>query len=72
MRPPPICGGIKDLGRDDFLKVDCPACHHVGLLTPDALLRGGLTPRPRFSTLTWTVPVCSTSRSINSLLDKIA
>jgi hypothetical protein len=28
----------------DFVKVDCAACHHVALLTPDALLRVGLSP----------------------------
>ena len=26
------------------LKVDCAACHHVALLTPEALLRAGLSP----------------------------
>jgi hypothetical protein len=35
---------IEDLGRGDFVKVDCAACHHVALLTPDALLRVGLSP----------------------------
>jgi ribosomal protein S27E len=33
---------IEDLGRGDFVKVDCAACHHVALLTPEALLRIGL------------------------------
>jgi hypothetical protein len=35
---------IEDLGSGDFVKVDCPACHHVALLTPEALVRGGLIP----------------------------
>jgi len=35
---------IEDLGRGDFVKVDCAACHHVALLTPEALLRAGLNP----------------------------
>jgi hypothetical protein len=35
---------IEDLGRGDFVKVDCAACHHVALLTPEALLRVGLDP----------------------------
>lgn len=35
---------IKDLGSGDFVKVDCAACHHVALLTPEALLREGLLP----------------------------
>ncbi len=35
---------IEDLGPGDFVKVDCAACHHVALLTPEALLRQGLTP----------------------------
>jgi hypothetical protein len=35
---------IEDLGPGDFVKVDCAACHHVALLTPEALLRIGLGP----------------------------
>ena len=35
---------IEDLGVGDFVKVDCPACHHVALLPPEALLRAGLRP----------------------------
>jgi ribosomal protein S27E len=35
---------IEDLGLGDFVKVDCAACHHVTLLTPEALLRVGLSP----------------------------
>ncbi len=35
---------IEDLGSGDFVKVDCAACHHVALLTPEALLRAGLRP----------------------------
>jgi hypothetical protein len=27
-----------------FVKVDCAACHHVTLLTPEALLQQGLSP----------------------------
>ena len=34
---------IEDLGPGDFVKVDCAACHHVALLTPEALLRVGLS-----------------------------
>jgi ribosomal protein S27E len=34
---------IEDLGSGDFVKVDCAACHHVALLTPEALLRVGLS-----------------------------
>jgi hypothetical protein len=29
---------IEDLGRGDLVKVDCAACHHVALLTPEFLL----------------------------------
>jgi hypothetical protein len=29
---------IEDLGPGDFVKIDCAACHHVALLTPEALL----------------------------------
>jgi hypothetical protein len=32
---------IEDLGVGDFVKIDCAACHHVALLTPEALLRVG-------------------------------
>jgi hypothetical protein len=34
---------IEDLGSGDFVKVDCAACHHVALLSPEALLRAGLS-----------------------------
>jgi hypothetical protein len=34
---------IEGLGQGDFVKVDCAACHHVALLTPEALLRVGLS-----------------------------
>jgi hypothetical protein len=33
---------IEDLGRGDFVKIDCAACHHVALLTPEALRGLGL------------------------------
>jgi hypothetical protein len=33
---------IEDLGRGGLVKVDCAACHHVALLTPEFLLRLGL------------------------------
>jgi hypothetical protein len=32
------------MGRGDLVKVDCAACHHVALLTAEALLRQGLSP----------------------------
>jgi hypothetical protein len=35
---------IEDLGPGDFVTVDCAACHHVALLTPEALLGAGLRP----------------------------
>ena len=35
---------IEDLGPGDFVRIDCAACHHVALLTPEALLRSGLSP----------------------------
>jgi hypothetical protein len=34
---------IEDLGRGDLVQVDCAACHHVALLTPEFLLRLGLS-----------------------------
>jgi hypothetical protein len=39
------------LRQRDFVKIDCAACHHVALLTPDFLLRLGLGPQanPRCS-----------------------
>jgi hypothetical protein len=30
---------IEDLGQGEFVKVDCAACQHVALLTPEFLLR---------------------------------
>jgi hypothetical protein len=38
---------IEDLRRGDLVKVDCAACHHVALLTPDFLLRLGLSPQAK-------------------------
>ena len=35
---------IEDLGVGDFVKIDCAACNHVALLTPEVLLRSGLGP----------------------------
>jgi hypothetical protein len=32
---------IEDLERGDLLKVDCAACHHVALLTPQILYASG-------------------------------
>jgi hypothetical protein len=32
---------IEDLERGDLVKVDCAACNHVALLTPEALVRAG-------------------------------
>ena len=32
------------VGQSDFVKVDCTACHHVVLLSPEFLLRLGLSP----------------------------
>ena len=35
---------IEDLRLGDFVKVDCAACDHVALLTPEALRKAGLSP----------------------------
>jgi hypothetical protein len=43
---------IEDLGPSDFVNVDCAACDHVSLLTPDFLLRLGLSPRANVLDLT--------------------
>jgi hypothetical protein len=37
---------VEDLGPGDFVKVDC-ACDHVALLTPEFLLRLGLSPHAK-------------------------
>lgn len=34
---------IEDLGLGDLVKIDCAECHHVALLTPEALLKVGLS-----------------------------
>jgi ribosomal protein S27E len=34
---------IEDLGQSDFIKVDCATCRRVALLTPEFLLRLGLS-----------------------------
>jgi hypothetical protein len=38
---------IEDLGRGNLVKVDCTACHPVALLTPQFLLRLGLSPQAK-------------------------
>jgi hypothetical protein len=38
---------IEDFGRGDLVQVDGAACHHVALLTPDFLLRLGLSPQAK-------------------------
>jgi hypothetical protein len=35
------------LRQRDLVKVDCAACNHVALLTPEFLLRLGLDPRAK-------------------------
>jgi hypothetical protein len=44
---------IEDLGRGDLVKVDCAACHHVALLTPEFLLRLGFRPHVKVLDLKW-------------------
>jgi hypothetical protein len=46
---------IEDLGRGDLLRVDCAACHHVALLTPEFLRRLGLSPQAKVLDLKWRV-----------------
>jgi hypothetical protein len=41
---------IEDLGRGDLVKVDCVACHHVALLTPEFCCASGSALSPRCST----------------------
>jgi hypothetical protein len=38
---------IEGLGRGDLVKVDCVACHHIALLTPEFLLRLGRSPHTK-------------------------
>ncbi|HKM69427.1 MAG TPA: hypothetical protein VJX94_05035 [Stellaceae bacterium] len=46
---------IEDLGRGDLVKVDCAACHHVALLTPEFLQWLGLSPQAKVLDLKWRV-----------------
>ena len=48
---------IEDLGRGDLVKVNCAACQHVALLTPDALLRLGKSPPFKVLDLKGAAPV---------------
>jgi hypothetical protein len=43
---------IEDPRRGDLVKVDCASYHHVALLTPEFLLRLGLSPRTKVLDLT--------------------
>ena len=44
---PLYAAGIEDLGRGDFVKVNCAACSHTALVTPAFLARLGLESRHR-------------------------
>jgi hypothetical protein len=46
---------IEDLGRRDLVRVDCAACHHVALLTPEFLLQLGLSTQAKVLDLKWRV-----------------
>ena len=48
---------IEDLGSGDFVKIDCAACHHVALLTPEALRRVGLSAAAKVLDLKGAAPV---------------
>jgi hypothetical protein len=50
---------IEDLGRGEFVKVDCAACHHIALLTPEFLMQLGLA---QTLGLVWCLTVSTTSR----------
>ena len=52
-RLPLYAARIEDLERGDLVKVDCAACHHVALLTPEALLRLGVGPASKVLDLKW-------------------
>jgi hypothetical protein len=47
---------IEDLGPGDFVKVDCAACRHVALLSPEFLLRLRLSPQTKVLDLKERVP----------------
>ena len=49
---------IEELGHGDFVRVDCAVCHHVALLTPDFLLRFGLSPNAKVLDLKGRVRCC--------------
>jgi hypothetical protein len=50
-------GHGRHIGRGDPVKADCTACHQVALLTPEALLRGGLSPEAKVLDLKRASPV---------------
>jgi hypothetical protein len=53
---------IEDLGPGDFVKADCTACHHVALLTPEELLRAGLSPAAKILDLKGRFRCCGCGR----------
>jgi hypothetical protein len=53
---------IEDLGPGDFVKIDCPVCHHVALLSPEALLRVGLSPAAKVLDLKGRLRCCGCGR----------
>lgn len=50
-------GAIEDLGRGDLVKVECPGCRHVALLTAEALLSGGVKPGEKVLDLQRSAPL---------------
>ena len=60
---------IEDLGPGDFVKVDCAACHHVALLTPEALLRSELSPATKVLDLKREAPVARMGGRVGGRLD---
>jgi hypothetical protein len=61
---------IEDLGRGDLVKVDCAACHHVALLTPDFLLR--LRPQAKVLDLKWRQVPRTRSEAASRRFDQVA
>jgi hypothetical protein len=53
---------IEDLGVGDLVKVDCAACHHVALLTPEALISVRLSPAAKVLDLKGRLRCCGCGR----------
>jgi hypothetical protein len=53
---------VEHFGQGDFVKIDCADCHPVALVTPEALLKLGLSPAVKVLDTAMRVTVAAVER----------